>query len=163
MTHEKSFENAIELAKSMTSGGKPVLAADAILKKSCELIDSCGIAMLASNGNNGYPNVKAMMKVETEGIKTIWFSTNTSSKRVVQLRKDPKACVYFHNEKCFKGLMLVGEIEVLSDLESKKRLWREGCEVYYPLGVDDPDYTVLKFTSKWANYYEGLQNISFDV
>ena len=32
---------------------------------------------------------------------------------------------------------------------------------YYPLGIDDPD-TVLKFLPE-GNYYEGLQNVSFDI
>lgn len=59
--------------------------------------------------------------------------------------------------------MLTGEIEVLSDIESKKRLWWDGCERFYPLGVEDPDYSVLRFIAKCGNYYQGLKNISFDI
>ena len=32
--------------------------------------------------------------------------------------------------------MLDENIEVLQDIELKKRLWREGCEKYYPSGVN---------------------------
>jgi hypothetical protein len=45
------------------------------------LADDATIAMLGTNGDNGYPNIKAMIKMENEGLKTVWFSTNTSSKR----------------------------------------------------------------------------------
>jgi len=42
-------------------------------------------------------------------------------------------------------------------------LWVEGAEIYYPLGVEDPDYSVLCFTARWGNYYEQLNNITFDL
>jgi general stress protein 26 len=42
-------------------------------------------------------------------------------------------------------------------------MWREGCEKYYPLGVTDPDYSVLRFTARWGNYYHGLANVTFEV
>lgn len=158
-----SLEKAIGAAQSLNGQQEVQLSREAAVAKSQALVDSCGIAMLGSTDANGYPNIKAMMKVETEGIKTIWFSTNTSSKRISQFKENPKACVYFHNEPNFQGLLLVGEIEILNDSHSRRRLWKEGWEVYYPLGIDDPDYSVLRFTAKWANYYEGLRNVSFDI
>ncbi len=36
-------------------------------------------------------------------------------------------------------------------------------EKYYPLGVTDPDYTVLRFTSQWGNYYHALSNVTFEL
>jgi general stress protein 26 len=127
------------------------------------LANQAKIAMLGTKGDDGYPNIKAMIKVENQGLKTIWFSTNTSSKRVAQLLHDPKACVYFVDFDQWKGLMLVGTVEVLQDAESRKRLWTEGDERYYPLGVTDPDYSVLRFTAKWGNYYHALSNVTFPL
>jgi len=127
------------------------------------LADDATIAMLGTNGNDGYPNIKAMIKMENEGLKTIWFSTNTSSRRIAQLKRDSKVCVYFVDMDQWKGLMLVGTVEVLQDMESRQRLWRPGYEKYYPLGVADPDYSVLRFTAQWGNYYHALFNVSFEV
>jgi general stress protein 26 len=128
-----------------------------------ELIKNSKIVMLGTNGERGFPNIKAMLNMEHEGMSKFWFSTNTSSKRVQQLKQDNRACIYFVDESEFKGLMLVGTVEILQDIESKKRLWREGFEMYYSLGVEDPDYSVLRFTAKQANYYHGLNNITFDL
>jgi len=127
------------------------------------LVNNAKIAMLGTNGDDGYPNIKAMIKAENEGLKSIWFSTNTSSKRVAQLSRDPKACVDFVDFDRWKGLLLVGTVEVLQDSESKKRLWKEGDEKYYPLGVTDPDYSALRFTAKWGNYYHALSNVTFQL
>jgi general stress protein 26 len=133
------------------------------IREALALASRSGIAMLGTNGDNGYPNTKAMIKMENEGLNRIWFSTNTSSKRVTQLVQNTKTCVYFVDFEQWMGLMLVGDIEVLQDAESKQRLWREGFEKYYPLGVNDPDYSVLRFTAQWGNYYHALSNVTFDL
>jgi general stress protein 26 len=132
-------------------------------KEGLALADRATIALVGSNGDNGYPNVKAMIKMENEGLQQVWFSTNTSSKRVAQFLHNPKACVYFVDFDTWEGLLLVGCIEILQDAESRRRLWRPGCERYYPLGVDDPDYSVLRFTAEWGNYYHALSNVTFTL
>ncbi|MFN2271927.1 MAG: pyridoxamine 5'-phosphate oxidase family protein [Anaerolineae bacterium] len=133
------------------------------IREALALADKSGIAMLGTNGDNGYPNIKAMIKMENEGLNRIWFSTNTSSKRVGQLVQNSKVCVYFVDFEQWKGLMLVGDVKVLQDAESRQRLWREGFEKYYPLGVTDPDYSVLRFTAQWGNYYHALSNVTFEL
>lgn len=133
------------------------------MQEALSLTDRAGIVMLGTNGDDGTPNIKAMIKMENEGLKTVWLSTNTSSRRVGQLRRDPKACLYFVDMEQWMGLMLVGEVEVRQDAASRQRLWREGFERYYPQGVTDPDYTVLRFTARQGNYYHGLANVSFEL
>ena len=127
------------------------------------LVEKSKIAFLGTNGEDGFPYIKAMMNLKHEGLKKIWFSTNTSSRRVRQLRKDNRACVYYVDEQNFKGLMLTGTIEILQDIASRKMLWTDGAEVYYPQGVEDPDYSVLGFTAERGNYYHGLNNIDFEI
>jgi general stress protein 26 len=133
------------------------------IEKGLEIIKSSKIALVGSIDSEGFPNIKAMMNLESEGLKKIWFSTNSSSKRVIYLKNNPKACVYYIDSEKFMGLMLVGKIEVTQDNELRKRLWAEGCEVYYPLGVTDPDYSVFCFTAERGNFYQGLQNIDFEI
>ena len=53
--------------------------------------------------------------------------------------------------------------EVLQDAESRQRLWRDGYERYYPGGVDDPDYTDLRFKASSGHYYNALTKASFDL
>ena len=133
------------------------------MKESLALVERCAIALVGSNGPDGFPNIKAMIKMETEGLNTVWFSTNTSSRRVARFRADPRASVYFVDYDRWAGLLLTGTMEVLDDPASRRRIWRDGYERYYPLGVDDPDYTVLRFTAHKGNYYHGLANTDFEL
>jgi general stress protein 26 len=134
-----------------------------VMHESNELVENSKIVMVGTNGENGYPNIKAMMRLKHDGLKKFWLSTNTSTKRVQLLKRDNKVCLYFVDENNFAGLMLVGTIEILQDRASKEMLWSDGCEIYYPLGIDDPDYSVFLFTTEWGNYYRHLNNVTFKV
>lgn len=130
-----------------------------------ELVAGSTIAMVGTLGESGDPQVKAMIKAEHEGLETIWFSTNTSSEHVGQLEKDPRASVYFAEwkEGPWRGLTLGGRMEILRDHASRERLWEDGCERFYPAGVDDPDYTVLRFTAEWGKYYQYGTKLRFNL
>ena len=133
-------------------------------KTAVDLIKKSKTAMLGTIDDKGYPNMKAMLNLHTDDMKTIWFSTNTSSKRVKQILANSKSSVYYFDQGSpFMGLMLLGKIEVLHDKESKKMLWSDGFEKYYSKGINDPDYCVLKFTTEQANFYTGLENITFTI
>lgn len=132
------------------------------INEGLKLIEQSKICLLGTNGGDGFPNIKAMLNVKHEGLNKVWLSTNTSSKRVQQLKKDSRACVYYVDEVNYKGLMLIGTIEILQDLKSKEMLWFDGAERYYPLGVEDPDYSVLCFTARQGDYYHAGK-ITFEI
>lgn len=128
------------------------------------LIDKQKVSFIGSVDENGFPNMKAMLPPrKRDGIRTFWFTTNTSSMRVSQYRKDPKACIYFCDTRFFRGVMLKGTMEVLEDRENKEMIWIDGDTAYYPLGVTDPDYCVLKFTANEGRYYSNFHSETFQL
>lgn len=128
------------------------------------IIDKQSICHISSVDNDGFPNTKAMLKPrKRDGIRYLYFTTNTSSKRVSQFRENPKACVYFTDKRFFRGVMLVGTVEVLEDAAHKEMIWQEGDTTYYYGGVTDPDYCVLKFTAIKGRYYSNYKSEDFDI
>ena len=124
-----------------------------------KLIDKQGVAFIASVDEDGFPNMKAMLPPRIrEGIKTFYFTTNTSSMRVAQYRENPKGSIYFCDRRFYRGIMFKGVFEVLEDAKSKKKVWREGDEQYYSKGVKDPDYCVLRFTAESGRYYSSFKS-----
>lgn len=136
------------------------------IKKIEKLIADQDVAFISSIDEEGYPNTKAMLKPrQRDGIKIFYFSTNTSSLRVAQYRKAPKACLYFYHKGLiiYQGVMLKGTMEVLEDMEIKKAIWKMGDQMFYSKGVTDPDYCVLKFTAVQGRYYHNLKTESFSI
>lgn len=129
-----------------------------------KLIEKAGVSIISSVDEKGFPNTKAMLPPrKREGLKAFYFTTNTSSMRVGQYRRDKKACIYFFDRRFYRGVMLVGTMEVLADQKTKAMIWREGDEMYYPLGVTDPDYCVLKFTADKMRTYQGFKSETVGV
>ncbi len=83
--------------------------------------------------------------------------------RVSQYRENPKACIYFCDRRFFRGVMLKGSMEVLEDVSSKELLWRDDYTMYYPGGVSDPDYCVLRFTAQTGRYYTNFSSEDFTI
>lgn len=112
-------------------------------------------AFIASVNEQGYPVIRAMLAPRKIENNEIYFSTNTSSNKIKQYTANNKACVYFYKRGKFKyqGVSITGEMEVCTDQETKKDIWRVGDKLFYKEGVTDPDYCVLKFTCKLAEYY----------
>lgn len=134
-----------------------------IIDKSAALVSRSFTGVLGTVDENGIPQLKAMIITAANGLKEFWFCSNTSSKRVTQIQKNPNASLYFFDEKSFEGLMLTGEAEVSYDDAKRKRFWNDGMKIYYPLGCTDPDYALVKFTTSRGNYYHGLKNTDFDI
>ncbi|MCR5803305.1 MAG: pyridoxamine 5'-phosphate oxidase family protein [Clostridia bacterium] len=124
------------------------------------------VGFVCSIDEDGFPNVKAMLKPRKQvGLKEFYFSTNTSSMRVKQYIENPNASIYFYHKGLIKyvGVMLKGKMEVLTDQPTKDMIWRKGDTMFYKQGVTDPDYCVLKFTATSGRYYCDLKTESFDV
>lgn len=128
------------------------------------LIDKQGVSFISSIDAAGFPNTKAMLPPrKREGIQVFYFTTNTSSMRVTQYRENPNACIYFCDKRFFRGVMLKGTMEVIEDSAIKEAIWQDGDTMYYPKGVTDPDYCVLKFTATVGRYYSNFKSVNFNI
>ena len=124
------------------------------------------VAFICSVDEEGFPNVKAMLKPrKIVGLKEFYFSTNTSSMRVKQFRENPNASIYFYHKGLiqYEGVMLKGRMEVLTNQQTKDEIWRTGDTIFYKQGKTDPDYCVLKFTAQSGRYYCDLKTENFEI
>ncbi len=134
------------------------------LKTVGRMADKCKTCYIGYIDGSGFPVTKAMLKPrEREGIKTFYLSTNTSSDKVKCFKSNPKASLYFVDNRFFRGISLTGTVEVLETQEAKKRIWRVGDTMYYHSGVTDPDYCVIKFTAEKGRYYSSFHSEDFNI
>ncbi len=124
-------------------------------EKIFEFIKKQKVAFISSVDGKGYPVTRAMLSPREIDGNDIYFSTNTSSKKVEQYLANNKACVYFYKKGILKyqGVTILGTMQVCTDQATKDKIWRFGDKIFYKQGVTDPDYCVLKFTAQEAEYY----------
>ena len=147
-------------------------------KQMClELMETSKAAYLTTIDSEGYPHTRGMFNLRN---KEMWprlipmfsehqedfmviFTTNTSSNKVPHLRVNPKVSVYYCTPDSWKGFMVNGDIEIVTDSEIKRSLWHDGWERYYPNGYDDPDHTVLRLFPKLAKGWTGSRTFMFSI
>ena len=158
--HLKRWRQELAVSDKMPENPALIGVKDLIAK----MADTLPIAFISSVDEEGFPWTKAMLKPrKREGIKAFYFTTNTFSIRVAHYKANPKASIYFCDAEGFKGMMLRGTMEVLTDAASKEMIWHEGDEQYYPGGVTDPNYCVLKFTATDGRFYSDFYPRSFVI
>lgn len=131
-----------------------------------EFVKKQKTAFISSVDENGFPVTRAMLSPRAIQGNDLYFSTNTSSSKVKQYLANNQACVYFYERGRFKyqGVTIKGTMAVCTDQPTKDKIWRFGDKLFYKQGVTDPDYCVLKFTAREAEYYCNfkIQTIKFD-
>ena len=158
----KRWRQTLDVSNDEVVNVNPALAG--VKELIAQMADKLPIAYISSVDQDGFPWTKAMLKPrKREGIKAFYFTTNTFSIRVAQYKANPKASIYFCDAKGFKGMMLRGTMEVLTDAASKEMIWHDGDEQYYPGGVTDPNYCVLKFTATDGRFYSDFYPRSFVI
>ncbi len=150
---------------------------DEVKKLSEELIENSIVAYLSTVNSDGFPMTRALLNLrykerypqfskffDKQKNKYInYFSTNTSSSKMEDIHKNPNVSVYFCDPDDFKGVMLGGEIEIVDDIDIKREFWTERSIIYYPKGLEDPDYTIFRFNPKNATFYYKLQQVKFEL
>ena len=127
------------------------------------------VMMVGTIGQDGAPEIKAMVKARNEGLNRFWFCSNTSARRTEALRRDSRACLYAYeyapeaNPVVCRGVALSGTVELSWDDDLRRSLWQDFMTMYYPTGPLDPEFAVVQFTATSGNYYEGLRNADFVI
>jgi len=110
---------------------------------------------------NGYPVVMAMSLINPKDISEIYLSTTPDSNKAKSLKKNNKASICCSTNDY--NITLVGEIEIMTDQETKSKCWQNWFIEVYPDGETDPNYCVLKFKTKRAALYIDDEVAAFEM
>jgi len=115
--------------------------------------------------NEGYPTTSCISISKASGIREILFGIGLSSNKGKRAKECSRAsvCIFDDNYEggSYYNITLVGDVEIVTDPEVKKEVWYAGLEEHFEQGAADPDYAVLRFTTKrynlWVDLGEGVE------
>jgi len=141
---------------------KAIEKAEEIIKsKTAEVNMGVGVT-LSLLDHEGYPTTSTLSISKADGIRQITFGVTLDSNKAKRAKANSRAsvCIFDDNYESgsYYNITLVGDIEVVTDIQMKKETWYSGLEEHFPNGgVDDPNYCVLKFTTKRYNLWVGVE------
>ena len=129
--HTQNVEKFIEMAKGVLT---------------CMLITN------EKNAENISGRPMSISKIDDDG--SIWFFTKASSPKVDEIEESKKVSIAIINESSSNYLMIHGTANMVNDKSKMKELWSAILKAWFPLGLDDPDMTLIKVIPNEVNYWE---------
>lgn len=132
---------------------------DTILLAVHEIINETTYCGLVTIDSAGQPQIRTMNPFPVKEDFVIWFATVRSSRKVREIKNNPKVCVYFANHLTAKGYVNInGSATVLDDKELLIKMKRD-----YWNGIKDWQnrFVLIRIVPKSIeviNYKHGLNN-----
>ena len=135
------------------------------IKKAEEIINSKTAAVNMGVGvtlslldHEGYPTTSTLSISKADGIRQLFFCGGLSSNKAKRAMECSRASVCIFDDdienNAYYNITLVGDLDIITDPIIKKDAWYDGMEEHFPNGgINDPDYCVLRFTTKRYNLW----------
>jgi len=103
------------------------------------------------------PRVRTVSPI-VEDDMSMWITTRSTSRKVKQLRENPKICLAFvEPPEGDRAVTVIGEARIIPDLEKKRRVWKLApFDLYehFPDGPDSDDFCLLKIMADRIEWRE---------
>lgn len=132
---------------------------DTLLVAAREIMSETHYCGLATIDENGQPQIRTMNPFPQTDEFVVWFATARLSRKVKEIKDNPKVCVYYADHSEAKGYVnITGNAEVIDDKDLLVKMKRD-----YWSGI--PDWQnrfvlirIIPKTLEVINYKHGLNN-----
>jgi general stress protein 26 len=149
----------IFLISALTVNAQPSVNRDSVLLAAREIIKETTYCALITVDSTGQPQVRTMNPFPLNDEFITWFATSRTSRKVMEIKSNPKVSVYFANHISAKGYVnITGTAEVIDDKELLLKMKRD-----YWNGIPNWQniFVLIKIVPKTIeviNYKHGLNN-----
>jgi general stress protein 26 len=128
----------------------PAAGADraAVLKTAREIALRARYATFVTLGEDGQPQARIVDALGPDEDFTVWIGTNPATRKVAEIRKDPRVTLSFWDASGPAYVTLVGTATVVTDEEVKAVRWKDAWSPFYKDRQRGPDFALLKFVPK---------------
>ncbi|MCK4724553.1 MAG: pyridoxamine 5'-phosphate oxidase family protein [Anaerolineales bacterium] len=119
---------------------------DTLIAVARKLMASARYCALITIDSTGHPQARAMEPFPPEDDMTVWFGTKRTSRKVQEIRNNPRVALYYADCQGDGYLTISGTAKIVDDPEEKARCWRESWESFYP--EREKNYSLIKVSPK---------------
>jgi len=133
-------------------------AAEIVEKNSVQGGEFSGqLCVLSLIDAESFPTASVITPSKSDGINWITFGAELDANKAKRVANCNRASVCFSTaEYCVN---LVGEIEIITSDEVKHEMWYDGLKMHFT-DANDPNYCVLRFTTKRYKFFIGYEDFA---
>lgn len=131
-----------------------------LMKAARDIMTAARTCALITLDKEGRPRVRAMDPFIPESDFTIWFGTNPNSRKVDQIKKNPKVTLYYLDSDASGYVMIHGLAQLVDGQEEKEKYWKDAWKAFYPNKSED--YLLIKVSPEWMEVISVTRGINGD-
>ena len=108
----------------------------------------------------GQPQARLVGPFDPEPEMTVWMGTNRTTRKVAQIRRNPRATLAYYDAQGLGYVTLVGKARLVESREERGRRWRKEWEPFYPGGPEGDTYLLIEFTPARIEVMSAAHNIA---
>jgi len=105
---------------------------DRLLEIAREVIAASGTCVLITLDPEGRPHARTMDPFEPEDGLVVWLGTNRLSRKVEEIRKDPRVTLYYFDADSPGYATITGTARLVEESEELERRWKPAWSAFYP-------------------------------
>jgi len=138
---------------------QPAVNKDTLRIAAREIIQGTTYCGLVTMDSTGQPQVRTMNPFPVNDDFITWFATSRSSRKVREIKDNPKVCVYYADHTSAKGYVTItGKAEVIDNKELLAKMKRDYWESIPDWQNNFVLIKVIPETMDVINYKQGLVN-----
>lgn len=121
------------------------MAAEVWLEIAKGTIEGAEYCFLITQTESGWAHARLMHPFKPEQDLTIWFGASPRSRKVREIGRNNQVTVTYENPREHAYVTLLGHAQVESDIDVRRKYWREEWARFWPAGPVSDDYVLIKF------------------
>ncbi len=118
-----------------------------------EIVRRIRIGMLTTVDTQGQLHSRPMSTISVDDNSTLWFFTGKDTMKALELTHDSRVNLSFADPEGQHYLSLTGVGELVRERAKFEELWVAEVEAWFPLGLNDPNLTLLRFSPVRAEFW----------
>jgi general stress protein 26 len=118
----------------------------AIVAAATDIVQKAHYCTFITVGEDGQPQARIVDPLPPDATFTIWIATNPQTRKVSQVRRNPRVTVSCFDAASSSYVTVLGRGDLVSDAIEKKRHWKGDWSQIYPNGPGSDDVVLIRVT-----------------
>lgn len=128
-----------------------------LLAAAREITDASGTCALITLDDQSIPMVRIMEPFPPEKDFTVWFGTKAESRKVKQIKNNPKVTLFYQDSDDTGYVVIHGTAQIIDNEQEKQKWWKDSWEAFYP--NNRAGFTLIKVSPDWME----ILSVSRDI
>jgi general stress protein 26 len=118
----------------------------AVIAAATDIIQKAHYCTFVTIGEDGQPQARIVDPIAPDSSLAIWFATNPLTRKVNQVRRNPKVTLLCFDASTSSYVTVLGRGDLVTDTIEKQRHWKADWASIYPKGAGSDEFMLIRIT-----------------